>query len=148
MSFEPNFYNPMYGDNPYRQMAPQMMQQRRPMQPQFVGDQLIKVSGEASIMALANNMGPNSRLQAFDANDDFFYIITTDGAGYPSWQTYDFFPRNNAPLPAQDYATQEDLNSLRTEMKEAFELVKQLIQGGKSRNTSVPTKVSAAESEL
>lgn len=148
MSFEPNFYNPMYGDNPYRQMAPQMMQQRRPMQPQFVGDQLIKVSGEASIMALANNMGPNSRLQAFDANDDFFYIITTDGAGYPSWQTYDFFLRNNAPLPAPDYATQEDLNSLRTEMKEAFELVKQLIQGGKSRNTSVPTKVSAAESEL
>lgn len=148
MGYDPQYYNPLYAENPYRQMAPQMMQQRRTMQPQFVGDQLIKVSGEASIMALANNMGPNSRLQAFDANDDFFYIITTDGAGYPSWQTYDFFLRDNAPQPAPDYATQEDLNSLRTEMKEAFELVKQLIQGGKSRSTAVPTKSTAAEPEL
>lgn len=143
MSFEPNFYNPMYGDNPYRQMTPQMMQQRRPMQPQVVGDQLIKVSSEASIMALANNMGPNSRLAAFDANEDILYIITTDGAAYPSWQTYDFFLRSDAPLPVQDYATQEDLTSLRKEMKEAFELVKQLVQGGEPHDSPVSQKSTA-----
>ena len=145
MGYDPQYYNPLYGDNPYRQMTPQMMQQRRPMQPQFVGDQLIKVSGEASIMALANNMGPNSRLAAFDANEDVLYIITTDGAAYPSWQTFDFFLRDNAPLPAPDYATQEDLNSLRTEMKEAFELVQQLIQSGKPRSTAVPATTAKTE---
>lgn len=148
MGYDPQYYNPLYAENPYRQMTPQMMQQRRSMQPQFVGDQLIKVSGEASIMALANNMGPNSRLQAFDANDDFFYIITTDGAGYPSWQTYDFFLRDNAQPTQAGYVSQEEFNKFKEDIKEVLENVQQLIQGGKSRSTAVPTKVTAAEFEL
>ena len=144
MGYEPNYYTPMYGDtNPYRNMAPQMMQQRRHMQPQFMGDRLIKVSGEASIMNLANDMGPNSRLDAFDANDDILYIITTDGAGYPSWQTYRFSLLEKEQQPLTAYATQDDLNALRTEMKEAFELVKQLIQGGEHRPQAVPPKGTA-----
>lgn len=147
MGYEPNYYTPMYGDtNPYRNMTPQMMQPRRQL-PQIMGDQLIKVTGEAGVVALANTMAPNSRAAAFDANDDILYIITTDGAAYPSWQTFRFSLLEKEQQPPTAYATQDDLNALRTEMKEAFELVKQLIQGGEPRPQAVPPK-STAGAEL
>lgn len=53
---------------PYVRPQAYMPQQMR--RPQISGDQLIKVTGSAGVNALASAMDANSRVAAFDANDD------------------------------------------------------------------------------
>ena len=153
MGYDPQFYEPLYGDNPYRHMRPQM-QPRRTM-PQIIGDQLIKVTGEAGVDALATNMGANSRAAAFDANDDIFYVITTDGAAYPTKERFRFYKDEPEPQQQGSYATQADLialqgelNKFREDMKGAMQYVQQLIQGTEPRNAAVPAKTASADTEL
>lgn len=67
------FDNSFYGGNyqsavPYTRPQTYMPQQMR--RPQISGDQLIKVTGSAGVNALASAMDANSRVAAFDANDD------------------------------------------------------------------------------
>lgn len=107
--------------------------QRRP---QISGDQLIRVAGFAGAQALASAMDANSRVSAFDANEDLLYIVTTDGAAYPTVQTFNLSPYvQAAPEAAKEPVYRDEFDSFKKELKEAMENVKQLVQG-KSGNTA------------
>lgn len=77
----------------------------------------IKVNGRAG--ADAFYMGPNEQAVLFDENADIFYFKATDGAGYPTVRPYRFEPLPEAGSAADvSYATQEELEALRTEINE------------------------------
>lgn len=123
---------------PYTRPQPYMPQQMR--RPQICGDQLIKVNGEAAIKNFVSNMDANSRAVLFDLNDDYFYIVTTDGAGYPTTDTYAFERVvSKAPAPEKEPVYRDEFDSFKNELKEALENVKQLVQ-------SKPARKSAADS--
>lgn len=141
------FDNSFYGGNyqsavPYTRPQAYMPQQMR--RPQISGDQLIKVTGSAGVNALASAMDANSRVAAFDANDDILYVVTTDGAAYPTVQAFRFAPYvEAAPEPEKEPVYRDEFDSFKNELKEAMENVKQLIQGKPSRKSAADSGSSA-----
>ena len=79
---------------------------------------LRSVSGIDGAKALASGMPPNSKDTAFDANEDVFYLISTDAGGFPTISEFEFFPkkRKEDPAASVEYATKEDLEALRDEI--------------------------------
>ena len=57
---------------------------------------IVRVNGIQG--AQAYQMGANSSVALFDANEDFFYIKTTDGAGFASIRKFKFVPCDDAQL--------------------------------------------------
>lgn len=54
---------------------------------------ITKLSGRESAYQYGQRMPPNSMSQAlFDTNGKVFYIVTTDGAGMPTVEEFDFSP--------------------------------------------------------
>ena len=54
---------------------------------------VIKVNGRDSAMQYGHRLPPNSTSQPiFDNNGKVFYVVSTDGAGVPSIETFDFSP--------------------------------------------------------
>jgi hypothetical protein len=120
---------------PYTRPQAFMPQQMR--RPQISGDQLIKVTGNAGVNALANAMDANSRVAAFDANDDILYVVTTDGAAYPTVQAFRFSPYvQPGPEPEKEPVYRDEFDSFKNELREAMENVKQLIQSKPNRSTA------------
>lgn len=120
---------------PYSRPQAFMPQQMR--RPQISGDQLIKVTGNAGVNALANAMDANSRVAAFDANDDILYVVTTDGAAYPTVQAFRFSPYvQPGPEPEKEPVYRDEFDSFKNELREAMENVKQLIQNKPSHSTA------------
>lgn len=120
---------------PYTRPQAFMPQQMR--RPQISGDQLIKVTGNAGVNALANAMDANSRVAAFDANDDILYVVTTDGAAYPTVQAFRFSPYvQPGPEPEKEPVYRDEFDSFKNELREAMENVKQLIQIKPNRSTA------------
>ena len=120
---------------PYTRPQAFMPQQMR--RPQISGDQLIKVTGNAGVNALANAMDANSRVAAFDANDDILYVVTTDGAAYPTVQAFRFSPYvQPGPEPDKEPVYRDEFDSFKNELREAMENVKQLIQNKPSHSTA------------
>ena len=116
---------------PYQRPQQYMPQQMR--RPQISGDQLIKVTGNAGVNALALAMDANSRVAAFDANDDILYVVTTDGAAYPTVQAFKFSPYvEPGPKQEKEPIYREEFNDFKRtfeeNFREAIENVKQLIQ--------------------
>jgi hypothetical protein len=58
--------------------------------PQQQSAGLIRVTGMDG--AKMYQLSPNSAVALFDANEDIFYIKTTDGAGFPTIRSYKFVP--------------------------------------------------------
>lgn len=120
---------------PYTRPQAFMPQQMR--RPQISGDQLIKVTGNAGVNALANAMDANSRVAAFDANDDILYVVTTDGAAYPTVQAFRFSPYvQPGPEPEKEPVYRDEFDSFKNELREAIKNVKQLIQGKPNHSTA------------
>ena len=90
--------------NPY-----QYQSQPMPM-PQQSRMELIKVNGIES--ARAYQMPPNSTVALFDANNDVFYIRSTDGAGFPTIRAFDFHEHIEAQATPVDYVTRQEFNEL------------------------------------
>ena len=131
-------YNPMMAaqqpqSNPYMERLRQYQQPQR-MQPY---DSVTRVTGIEG--AKAYQMPPNSRAALFSDADDMFFIKTTDGAGFPTYQAYGFHKIDMATLvPAQqapvDYITRTEFNTLNdsvTSMNEAIGELKELMTNGK-----------------
>lgn len=61
---------------------------------------VIKVSGPNSALQYGYRLPPNSTSQPiFDNNGKVFYVVSTDGAGVPSIETFDFSPHvEEAPV--------------------------------------------------
>lgn len=87
--------------NPYmpqvQQYQPAMPSVTQPYQQPTNGT--IQVSGPESAMQYGRRMSPNSISQAlFDTNGKVFYIVSTDGAGMPSLETFDYSPHKEEPI--------------------------------------------------
>lgn len=72
---------------------------------------LIKVTGIEG--AKAYQMSPNSAVALFDANEDVFYVKSTDGAGFPTIKSFQFSPIDNVEKPSADYVTRVEFNQLK-----------------------------------
>lgn len=82
-----------------------------------------KVNGPQSAMQMGYQMGPNRMSEAiFDTNGKVFYIVTTDGAGVPSLETFDFSPHVAAPTEVGDqYVPRSEFNTVIAQLKEAID---------------------------
>lgn len=103
-------YRPTY--NPYMQEAQQ-------------SSSLIRVTGIEG--AKAYQMNPNSTTALFDSNEDFMYIKSTDGAGFPTIRTFSFtevFDSNTKPK-IDGYVSKEEFETFK---QEVTDYVQQFIQ--------------------
>ena len=94
----------------------------QPYQPTWTGQQLVQqyqqpVNGLVSVTGIegarAYQLPPNSSMPLFDANEDVFYVKTTDAGGYPTIRRFTFRPdepAQSAPAPA--YVTREEFDAL------------------------------------
>ena len=108
------FYNP-YQTQQYpqyaQQFAPYQMQMQRAQQYNRPGE-IIKVNGAQG--AQAYQMGPNEATALFDANEDYFYIKTTDGAGFATIRKFKFSPcAEEREEPKQEYVTRKEFDELK-----------------------------------
>lgn len=89
MPYTPTWNNPYLTQNPYQPIIPS--QTLQPYQQPVNG--VIKVNGRDSAMQYGYRLPPNSTSQPiFDNNGKVFYVVSTDGAGVPSIETFDFSP--------------------------------------------------------
>lgn len=87
--YQPTWNNPYLSQNPYQPVMPSQTVQ--PYQQPVNG--VIKVNGRDSAMQYGHRLPPNSTSQPiFDNNGKVFYVVSTDGAGVPSIETFDFSP--------------------------------------------------------
>lgn len=76
---------------------------------------LVRVTGIDG--ARAYQMRPNSTVALFDANNDYFYIKTTDGAGFPTIRTFKFEEATPTQMSvANDFVSRAEFEELRKEL--------------------------------
>lgn len=98
-------------------MYPAYSPYQQPYQPYTPpsGSQLVRVTGYEGARAFASRMAPNSSAAVFDGGCDRFYVVTTDGAGFPSIDTYAFTPVETSVRPEQPadvYVTRKEFDEL------------------------------------
>lgn len=76
-------------------------------------ESLVKVSGPDGARAYAAKMGPNSSAAVFEAERDVFYIVMTDGAGFPTVSAYTFSPFAEESSPSPEYVTRAEFEELK-----------------------------------
>lgn len=101
-------YNP-YLSNPYLPITNQG-QPVMPMTQPING--IVKVNGPDSAMQC--QLPPNSTSQPmFDNNGQVFYVVSTDGTGGKTIETFDFSPHVQQPVPAMgDYVPRSEFQAL------------------------------------
>lgn len=115
---------------PYQQPAQAPMEM---MNMQTPG--IIKVNGRAGADAFQLNV-PNAMVALFDANEDKFYLKVTDGAGYPTVETYRFArEKDAAPAAAPEFITRSEYDSFKSEIMEGIKNVQQFVFKGKPEPT-------------
>lgn len=87
--------------------------------------EIVKVNGLAG--AQAYQMAPNSVAALFDANNDVFYLKSTDGAGFPSIRIFDFSERIAQATPDGMAPVNDVLDRLLKSMDE----IKEMLSDGK-----------------
>ena len=111
-----NYYQP----NAYGSFAPQQGMGASFGQYQQPVNGLVRVTGYEGARAYASKMPPNSNMAVFDGDRDSFYVIMTDGAGFPTINTYDFTPRETAVQPessvSTDYVTRAEFEELKRQI--------------------------------
>ena len=78
------------------------------------GDCLPRVNGMDS--AIHYRMNPNSRSVLFDANEDIFYIVTSDASGTNSVEAFSFAPFKTADKNESKYVTKEEFENFKQEV--------------------------------
>lgn len=63
------------------------------------------------------SMQANSTVALFDENNDYFFLKTTDGAGFPTIRTFAFKEVKQENTPSNEYVTKKEFD----ELKEAIE---------------------------
>lgn len=120
-----NPYGSLYQAQPYQNPYAQQYQQPVPKQ------LYVEVNGEDG--ANAYRMGPNEAIPLFDMNSDVFYFKRTDGAGYPTMQKFKYELIEQEKSQQTNYITRDEfmqeMESLRTEIKELMTNAKQPVEG-------------------
>lgn len=106
----------------------------QPMQLQQPVNGVIKVNGRDSAMQYA--LPPNSMSPAlFDSGGKMFYIVSTDGAGAKTVETFDYSPHEEEAVAAASYVGREEFDALAKKVQEMME----------ARDVEVPKPVQPAE---
>lgn len=85
MPYTPTWTNPYLSQNPYQPVIPSVTQYQQPV------NGIIKVNGRDS--AMQYQLPPNSTSPAlFDSSGKVFYVVSTDGTGMKTVETFDFTP--------------------------------------------------------
>ena len=125
--------------NPYNQIVPQYVPQ--PMMQQQQPEGIVRVNGRDS--ALQYQLPPNSMSPAlFDNNGKMFYIVSTDGTGAKTVETFDFAPHVEQQT---DLLSEADFVS-RSEFQGLVSKVNQLIGDINGIHGSVPAAATAVGS--
>ena len=118
---------PYYPNYPYNQPVPQIPQIPQMPAAQPPANSIIWVQGEAG--AKSYLIGPNTTVQLWDSERQTIYLKSADASGMPSIKILDYTvretPQNSLPTSEQnniDYATKEDLKTLKSEI---IEIVKE-----------------------
>lgn len=95
----------------YQQMPMQAPSYVSPYQQQQPTNGIIQVNGPESAMQFS--MAPNSTSPAlFDNNGRVFYIVTTDGTGMKTLETFDYSKHVERQSAGADVVTRAELDSL------------------------------------
>lgn len=94
-----------------------------PVQPTYTPPQptngIIKVNGPNS--ALQYSLPPNSMSPAlFDSNGQVFYVVSTDGTGTKTIETFDFSPHVEPQNDEKIYVTKAEFDKAITYIKETL----------------------------
>lgn len=93
---------------------------------------LIRVTGAEG--AKAYQMAPNSTAALFDANNDYMYIKSTDGAGFPTIRTFKFEEIGTQPAQiSEEYVSKKEFEQFKGEV---LNHVKQFIYKPEPENTN------------
>ena len=82
---------------------------------------IIKVNGAQS--AMQYSLPPNSTSPAlFDATGTCFYVVSTDGTGTKTIETFDFSPHvEKQPISNNDYVSRSEFDSLAEKVSHMME---------------------------
>ena len=115
--------------NGYSGTGSHLYSQQRPV------SNLLKVTGPES--AKAYQVGPNSSVVLFDANEPIFYLKSTDDSGFATLRTFEFSEKapdvidvqaaKPDPVDTSAFATKEDVDSIRKELADISEMLKGLV---------------------
>jgi hypothetical protein len=154
MAFNPNIYYPT-GYQPFQnnyQSNQQMFsgQMTAPVQQTAQNSQgLIWVQGEVG--AKSYLMTPNSTVMLMDSEGDRFYIKSTDGAGMPTIQTYEYkactndqfkTAQNDSKSLSEQFVTRDEYDSLLGKYDALIEKIEEL---KKDRSSSRKKEVETNE---
>lgn len=94
------------------------------------GPDLSSVSEINELRQLATQ--PNARYSYFDANDDVFYIVSTNENNYKTITRYRFY-EDPIPKPEDNYATKQEIADLKGDIANVQQSIQQLIEQIKYR---------------
>ena len=124
MMYNPSMYLPQSpAFNQFNQMP--QFQQPAYQQQQSVGtDSTVKVNGRESAYQYCQKMGPNCTSPAlFDTTQvGVMYIGTTDGAGVPTIEAFDYTPHieEAKEIDASQYVSRSEFDDVVSQLKEAI----------------------------
>lgn len=101
--------------NPYNLQQTYNTYQTNPFQPPRQQSGPTKLNGPESALEFGRSMPPNSMSEAlFDIHGGVFYIVSTDGAGVPSLETFDYSPHVDKapPAPTSQAVSREEFEAL------------------------------------
>lgn len=106
-----------------------------------------KVNGFESAKAFQTQ--PNTEVVLFDANEDIFYIKTTDASNYPSIRAFKFTEIKNPGNPeADNYVTKEEFDRFKKELLDGKQYIwRESKPNGKSNKQHSNDKVNDVSSE-
>lgn len=119
-------YQPYYQAPNYQQNTQQQMQ----------GNGIVWVSGEAG--AKAYLVAPNTSVALWDSEANVIYIKSADMSGMPSIKVLDYTMRDVTPRtaeisPQMDFATKDDVESLKGEISALESKFERMSNGGDKR---------------
>lgn len=131
-NYFPAGYQPMYYP---QQNQMQNQPQVQPQQPQ-INNGIIWVQGEAA--AKSYPIAPNSSVPLWDSEANVIYIKSADMSGMPSIKVLDYTMRDVTPRtaeisPQMDFATKDDVESLKGEISALKSKFERMSNGGDKR---------------
>lgn len=107
-----NNQNSMYPFNNNYTPAHNQQQQQQQFN-QKTNTNLINVNSFEDVKKM--DIGCNAAFALFDLNEDYFYIKTTDSAGFPSYKKFKFTEviENSEVQKSDNYVTRQEFNQLK-----------------------------------
>ena len=147
MPYTPTWNNPYLAQNPYQQVMPSMSQPNVMQQYQQPVNGVIKVNGRDS--AMQYQLPPNSQSPALFDNDGLhFYIVSTDGTGMKTVETFDFTQHVEQPvsIDGAQFVSKQEYDQFVAKVSAALEALNGVhgpVSAGAAANGAESTYVDA-----